>query len=257
MLRSQQFDRVSAAPADRSADDVSTVLSREDMAEATGRASGPERLTCRIHRRWVHQCIGSPVHVIPVTGYRWCRNCACPVTVTVDERSGTVTLSCPGCGTPAPTWASRQVVRSCRASLAASRTAADRRPQQTPGGPGRPAARPRPPDSTADRGPQMAASRQSGTGQPMTARLRAILRAVAQGRAELSGSCQPDLYVDGLTCSDQPLVHTMVRAGLIRRLTTSQAMGLSVAALTARGRQALADDTIPTTPTDADTRLAG
>lgn len=43
-----------------------------------------------------------------------------------------------------------------------------------------------------------------------------MLRAVAAGRGELSVSSEPDLFVDGLACSDQPTAHALVRAGLIR-----------------------------------------
>jgi hypothetical protein len=42
-----------------------------------------------------------------------------------------------------------------------------------------------------------------------------MLRTVAAERAELSLSSEPDLFVDGLVCSDQPTAHVLVRAGLI------------------------------------------
>ncbi|WP_410649145.1 hypothetical protein [Amycolatopsis sp. cmx-4-54] len=47
-------------------------------------------------------------------------------------------------------------------------------------------------------------------------RARAMLRAVAQGRAEITVSLEPDLYVDGLPCSDQSTAHRLAHAGLIR-----------------------------------------
>lgn len=50
----------------------------------------------------------------------------------------------------------------------------------------------------------------------LNGRQRAVLRAVAAGRATLSLSCEPDLFVDGLCCCDQSCVHAMVRDGLIR-----------------------------------------
>lgn len=43
-----------------------------------------------------------------------------------------------------------------------------------------------------------------------------MLRAVAAGRAELTHSCEPDLFVDGLACCDQYTAHLLTRAGLVR-----------------------------------------
>ncbi|RSN07985.1 hypothetical protein DMC63_34570 [Streptomyces sp. WAC 05977] len=45
-------------------------------------------------------------------------------------------------------------------------------------------------------------------------RERAILRAVAAGRAVLVWSCEPDLTVDGCWC-DHSAVHNLLEAGLI------------------------------------------
>jgi hypothetical protein len=49
----------------------------------------------------------------------------------------------------------------------------------------------------------------------LTHRDRAILRAVAGGTAELQGSTQPDLFVDGRCCSDQLAARRLAHAGLI------------------------------------------
>ncbi len=49
----------------------------------------------------------------------------------------------------------------------------------------------------------------------LSVRDRAILRAVAHGRAELVWGSEPDLYLDGRFCCDQSAVHRLVRAGLI------------------------------------------
>lgn len=49
----------------------------------------------------------------------------------------------------------------------------------------------------------------------LTHRDRAILRAVAGGTAELLGSTQPDLFVDGRCCSDQLAARRLAHAGLI------------------------------------------
>lgn len=46
-------------------------------------------------------------------------------------------------------------------------------------------------------------------------RERALLRAVAIGRAELSCSCEPTLFVDGFACCDQGIGGQLIRAGLL------------------------------------------
>lgn len=47
-------------------------------------------------------------------------------------------------------------------------------------------------------------------------RIRALLRAVGDGRAEMTVSSEPDLYIDGIACCDQYTAHTMARTGLLR-----------------------------------------
>ncbi|WP_245777731.1 hypothetical protein [Lentzea xinjiangensis] len=97
---------------------LAAVLDGEDLAEELG-LDPHARVTCGLHRRWLHQCVGSPDHVIPVTGHRWCRPCRRPLDVVVDGT--TARLFCPRCGTGTPdTAANRQVVRACRTSIAAS-----------------------------------------------------------------------------------------------------------------------------------------
>jgi hypothetical protein len=49
----------------------------------------------------------------------------------------------------------------------------------------------------------------------LSVRDRAILREVAEGRAELVWGSEPDLYIEGRSCCDQSAVHRLVRAGLI------------------------------------------
>lgn len=71
-------------------------------------------------------------------------------------------------------------------------------------------------------------------------RVRAMLLAVAEGRAEITLGREPDLYVDGLPCSDQCTAHAMARDGLIRP-TRPGLIGQRVpAALTAAGEATLA-----------------
>ena len=99
---------------------LAAALSTEDLIEAEDGLDPLERTTCWTHRRWLHQCISSPLHVIQVTGHRWCRDCSCAVSVAVDELIGDVRLTCPRCGRTPDTRASRQIMRACRASFAAA-----------------------------------------------------------------------------------------------------------------------------------------
>ncbi len=73
----------------------------------------------------------------------------------------------------------------------------------------------------------------------LSGRAKAMLRAVAAGRGQLSGGREPDLYVDGLPCCDQTVTHDLVRAGLLR---ARRAVGLDErtdAELTEAGRAAI------------------
>ncbi|MEU4740470.1 hypothetical protein AB0G02_08360 [Actinosynnema sp. NPDC023658] len=74
----------------------------------------------------------------------------------------------------------------------------------------------------------------------LSGRARAMLRAVAAGRAELSGGCEPDLYVDGLPCCDQMVTHDLVRAGLLRARRAVRLDERTDAELTEEGRAAIA-----------------
>lgn len=99
---------------------LAEALAAEDAAERDD-LDPLERLTCRTHRRWVHQCVHSAQHVIVVTGHRWCRDCEHPADVAVDELTWAVSVSCPKCGLAPSGQATRQIVRTCRASMAAAR----------------------------------------------------------------------------------------------------------------------------------------
>jgi hypothetical protein len=105
---------------------LATALSTEDIAEDDG-LDPFERTTCYAHRRWLHQCVSSPLHVVRVSGHRWCRRCECAVDVAVDELVGDLRLTCPRCRATPAGAANRQVVRSCRASLAAATAAREDR----------------------------------------------------------------------------------------------------------------------------------
>ncbi|GAA3549249.1 hypothetical protein GCM10022222_36090 [Amycolatopsis ultiminotia] len=71
-------------------------------------------------------------------------------------------------------------------------------------------------------------------------RERATLAAVAAGHAEISCSCEPDLFVDGLSCCDQSTTRALVRRGLIEPAATGRPCGERVpATLTSAGTKAL------------------
>ncbi|MEU4251800.1 hypothetical protein AB0F15_30720 [Amycolatopsis sp. NPDC026612] len=75
---------------------------------------------------------------------------------------------------------------------------------------------------------------------PLTRRAVNMLRAVDAGRAELSLSCEPDLYVDGLPCCDQATARLLCRLGLISPGRPGAAGDLVPAAVTEEGRRTLA-----------------
>lgn len=102
---------------------LDAALAAEDHAEDTGWLDPLDRLTCRVHRRWIHECGHSDLHVIPVTGHRWCRPCRRALEIAVDEVTRTVTLHCPRCERGATTRADHQLVAACEASLTAARSA--------------------------------------------------------------------------------------------------------------------------------------
>jgi len=72
-------------------------------------------------------------------------------------------------------------------------------------------------------------------------RERATLRAVAGGQAEISCSCEPDLFIDGLSCCDQTTVHRLARLGLIAPAHPGKCGELVPALLTDAGSQALGE----------------
>jgi hypothetical protein len=70
-------------------------------------------------------------------------------------------------------------------------------------------------------------------------RERATLAAVAAGRAQISCSCEPDLFVDGLSCCDQGTVRRLARLGLIEPVSAGAHGERVPAVLTAAGMAAL------------------
>ncbi|MEU5259435.1 hypothetical protein [Amycolatopsis sp. NPDC021455] len=75
-----------------------------------------------------------------------------------------------------------------------------------------------------------------------------MLKAVADGRAELSLGCEPDLYVDGIPCCDQVTARTLGRLGLIAASRPGRVGERVPALVTGEGRRALAA---------SDVRIAG
>ncbi|GAA4525724.1 hypothetical protein [Amycolatopsis samaneae] len=80
----------------------------------------------------------------------------------------------------------------------------------------------------------------SGSGETveLTHRAIAMLKAVAAGRAMMSCSCEPDLFIDGFACCDQMTAHALARAGYIRPAAEA-ATGAVPAALTEAGEAAI------------------
>jgi hypothetical protein len=98
---------------------LADALVAEDNAEDNGWLDPLDRITCPVHRRWVHQCCHSDLHVSQVAGLRWCRPCKAALQVAVDEVGGTVALRCPRCDRGAATRADKRLVAACEASLTA------------------------------------------------------------------------------------------------------------------------------------------
>jgi len=105
----------------QSASALAEALMAEDDAEETGWLDPLDRITCPVHRRWVHQCSHSDLHVIRIAGWRWCRPCRRALEVAADEVAGTVALHCPTCDRGARTTADARLIADCEASLIASK----------------------------------------------------------------------------------------------------------------------------------------
>ncbi|PKV95620.1 MULTISPECIES: hypothetical protein [Amycolatopsis] len=73
----------------------------------------------------------------------------------------------------------------------------------------------------------------------LTHRAMAMLKAVAQQRAEMSTSCEPDLFVDGFACCDQMTAHALAKGGYVRPGIGVTAAGRVPAELTEAGAAAL------------------
>lgn len=101
---------------------LAATLAQEDHVEDAGGLDPTDRVTCRTHRRWLHDCVASPVHTNPAIGYRWCRRCDHQALVAVDELVGAVTIRCELCGSVPHSRANQELVELCRRSLALARS---------------------------------------------------------------------------------------------------------------------------------------
>jgi hypothetical protein len=77
-------------------------------------------------------------------------------------------------------------------------------------------------------------------------RTRAILRAVASGRVQMVTSREPDIFVDGLACSDQASAHRLFHADLIRPTRPGRVGERVPAALTRAGESIVTAHSSPT-----------
>lgn len=70
-------------------------------------------------------------------------------------------------------------------------------------------------------------------------RALSMLRAIVAGRAQISCSSEPDLFIDGVPCCDQYLAHTLAHDGFIEPAHRGAVGSLVPAALTDAGLAAL------------------
>ncbi|MGH3516071.1 MAG: hypothetical protein ACRDQ7_01355 [Haloechinothrix sp.] len=71
-------------------------------------------------------------------------------------------------------------------------------------------------------------------------RALAMLRAVGGGRAQLTCSSEPDLFIDGLSCGDQFTAHLLAHQGFIRPRHPGATGQRVQATLSPEGRAAIA-----------------
>jgi hypothetical protein len=71
-------------------------------------------------------------------------------------------------------------------------------------------------------------------------RAASMLRAVVAGRAQISCSSEPDLFIDNVPCCDQYTAHMLAHAGLIEPAVDGGVGEIVPAQLTSAGEAALA-----------------
>jgi hypothetical protein len=68
----------------------------------------------------------------------------------------------------------------------------------------------------------------------------AMLQAIAADRGEITGSCEPDLFIDGLACCDQSAAHHLAHTGLVHATRPAEVGQRVPAELTTPGHAVLA-----------------
>lgn len=84
----------------------------------------------------------------------------------------------------------------------------------------------------------------TGSRDELTNRARSFLRAVAAGRGQLVCSCEPDLFIDGMSCGDQFTAHSLTHLGLIRPARPAPIGGRVPAAVTPAGLSVLGAESV-------------
>ena len=79
----------------------------------------------------------------------------------------------------------------------------------------------------------------SALAEGLNHRALSMLRAVVAGRAQISCSSEPDLFIDGVPCCDQYLAHTLAHDGYIEPTRQGAVGTLVPATLTHAGEAAL------------------
>jgi hypothetical protein len=117
-----RLDTVSPRYADLADQRLALYLTAEDEAEDGHRLLPDLRLTCHTHRRWLHDCVSSPLHVNAWTRARWCRPCEQELEVAVDHVAGRVAVTCPGCRRGAENAVDYVLITNCETSLRLARS---------------------------------------------------------------------------------------------------------------------------------------
>jgi hypothetical protein len=85
----------------------------------------------------------------------------------------------------------------------------------------------------------MSTARTAQSSEALNNRAISMLRAVVAGRAQISCSSEPDLFIDNMPCCDQYTAHMLAHAGLIEPASEGGVGELVPAQLTTDGEAAL------------------
>jgi len=89
----------------------------------------------------------------------------------------------------------------------------------------------------------MSTARTAQSSEALNNRAISMLRAVVAGRAQISCSSEPDLFIDNMPCCDQYTAHMLAHAGLIEPASDGGVGELVPAQLTTDGEAALSPGT--------------